>query len=227
MRMRLFVSLRGGTRRRFAGPPRWRETLTRSATAAFRPALGLLLAPLFSALSLASARAEVLIERSFLPHGAAPGSFAIGLPGGVSFCFDPVRGGVSYAWTGGFLDLGPARPGPGKFIGAAQPLGPIMYQESGDAPLRRGDPTRAPAVEFSGYTLHDEAIEFRYTVDGRPVRETIRARPDSRGLIRRFTIAGAGDARWWHVVAGRPAAELKRAADGAFELEVEFAKEAK
>src|SRR5687768_7645481 len=60
-------------------------------------------------------RAEVQVERTFLPD-AAPSSFAIGLPGGVNFCFDPVRCSVSYAWTGDYLDLTPARPGPGKFI---------------------------------------------------------------------------------------------------------------
>ena len=33
-----------------------------------------------------------------------------------------------------------------------------MYQESGAAPLRRGDPTRTPAIEFTGYTLRDDVI---------------------------------------------------------------------
>lgn len=53
------------------------------------------------------------IQRIFLPNGASPSSFAVGLPGGVNFCFDPVRGAVSYVWIGGFLDLTPARPGIG------------------------------------------------------------------------------------------------------------------
>jgi hypothetical protein len=205
---------------------RWLAAL-RPAGRGRRPRLHAWLIPGCLAFLPPIARAEVLIERTFLPHGAAPSSFAIGLPGGVSFCFDPVRGGVSYAWTGGFIDLTPARPGPGKFIAAAQPLGPIVYRESGVAPLRRADSTRAPAVEFSGYNLHNAAIEFRYTVDGMPVRETIRARPDGRGLIRHFTLAGAGDASWWYVVEGRPAVELKREEAGTFVLEVEFAKEAK
>ena len=72
-----------------------------------------------------TARAEVLIERIFMPHDASPSSFAIGLPGGINFCFDPVRGGVSYAWKGGFLDLTPARPGTGKFINPVKLLGPL------------------------------------------------------------------------------------------------------
>lgn len=173
----------------------------------------------FAALAIAlAARAEVQIERGFLPD-AAPSSFAIGLPGGVNFCWDPVRGGVSYAWSGDFLDLSPMRPGAGKFFKPAKLLGPIFYREAGTAPLRRGDPGRAPAVEFTGYTLRTDAIEFRYTVDGTPVREEIRARPGG-GLIRRFHFEGGSDARWWHVADGQPPVELKREAGGTFVLEI-------
>ena len=171
--------------------------------------------------------AEVQIERIFMPLDAAPSSFAIGLPGGVSFCFDPVRGGVSYAWKGGFVDISPARPGAaGKFIQAVKLAGPVAYQESGVAPLRRGDPARPPVVEFTGYTLRDDAVEFRYTVDGTPVREEVRASRDGSALVCRFQIEGGADAKWWHVVNGRPASELKRAA-GAFVLELPLGKEAK
>ena len=169
-------------------------------------------------------RAEVQIERIYLPD-AAPSSFAIGLPGGVNFCFDPVRCAVNYAWPGDFLDITPARPGPGKFIKPAKPLGPLLYRESGVAPLRRGDPNRAPAVEFTGYTLRGDAVEFRYTIDGLAVREEIRARPGGDGLTRRFHLEGGSDARWWHVTDGRPPAELKREAGGALVHDVEFAKE--
>ncbi len=173
--------------------------------------------------AVAAARAELLLERTFLPHGASPSSFAVGLPGGIHFCFDPVRAAVSYVWTGGFVDLSATRPGPGKFLSPAKLLGPVAYQESGDAPLRRGDPARAPVVEFTGYSLRGDAIEFRYTVDGTPVREEIRARPDGAALQRRFHIAAGADARWWHVVAGRPAQELRRERDGAFLLELPLA----
>lgn len=170
-------------------------------------------------------RAEIQVERTFLPD-AGPSSFAIGLPGHVNFVFDQVRCGVSYAWTGDYLDLSPARPGAGKFIKPAKPLGPIVYRESGVAPLRRGDPARLPVVVFAGYTVANDAIEFRYTIDGALVREEIRARANGTGLVRRFHIAGAADAKWWHVADGQPPAELKREGDG-FVLEVPFAKEAK
>lgn len=171
-----------------------------------------------------TARAEVQIDRIFMPHNASPSSFAIGLPGGISFCWDPLRCAVSYVWTGGFIDATPARPGLGKFIDAVKLLGPIVYQETGSVPLRHADPAREPVVEFTGYTLKSDAIEFRYTVDGRPVREEIRARADGRALVRRLQIAGGADARWWHVVAGGPAQELKADASGAFVIELPLAR---
>lgn len=166
--------------------------------------------------------AGLLIERTFLPLGAAPSSFAIGLPGGVNFCFDPVRGGVSYAWTGGFLDIAPVRPGPGKRITEAVLLGPVVYRESGPAPLRRGDAARPPAIDFKGYTLRADAIEFRYTVDGILVREEIRAGPGGRGLARRFHVEGGTDARWWYVTEGKPAVELQPGSGGTIKLDVAF-----
>jgi hypothetical protein len=182
-----------------------------------RAPLVLLLALLVPAL-----RAEVRVERVLLPEGATPGSFAVGLPGGVNFCYDPARGGVSYVWTGGFLELAPARPGPGKFIAAARLLGPVVHREEGTAPLRRGQPAPAPTLSFTGYTLRTAAIEFRYTLDGVPVREEVSARPDGRGLVRRFHPAGGGDARWWHITEGRPPAALDRDATGALVLEVSW-----
>lgn len=185
------------------------------------PSLRRLLA--LSVLLAAAARAEVLVERTIMPLGAGPSSFAIGLPGGMNFCFDAVRGGLDYAWTGGFVDLTNVRPGLGKLITPVKLLGPVVYQEHGPASLRRGDPTRVPVVEFRGYTLRDASVEFRYTVDGILVREEITARAGSPGLTRRFTIEAAGaDSRWWHVIEGQPATELSRDASGAFVLEHVF-----
>jgi hypothetical protein len=183
------------------------------------------LAPLWCLAFLASAtatRAEVQIERTVMPFEAAPSSFAIGLPGGVSFCFDAVRGGVSYAWTGGFIDLASVRPGPGKLITPVKLLGPVAYRESGASPLRRGDPARVPAIEFKGYTLRADAIEFRYTVDGALVREEIRAQGTGAAaqLVRRFAVAGAADAKWWYVVAGQPPRALGPAGTPELKLEI-------
>ena len=152
----------------------------------------------FTAFDSASC-AEILIERIIMPD-AAPSSFAVGLPGGVNFCYDPVRGGLSYVWQGGFLDVSAARPGAGKLIKPAKLLGEVVYRETGALPLRRGEPGRAPTVVFKGYRLREAAVEFLYTVDGVGVREEVRARPEGEGLIRRFQVeAGEGDTRWWYV----------------------------
>ena len=174
-----------------------------------------------SALFALSARAEVLIERTFLPDAHAS-SFAFSLPGGVNFCYDPIRGGVNYAWTGGFLDLANVRP-LNKLIQAATLLGPVVYRETGLAPLRRGDALRVPAIEFKGYTLRDSAVELRYTVDGMAISETISALPAHAGLRRRFKVEAAGaDSKWWHVAEGRPPASLALDGLGAFVLEHVF-----
>ena len=185
-----------------------------------RPALLLLaLSPLPAQPALAPG--EVLVERTFLPDAHAS-SLAFGLPGGINFCYDPTRGGVNYAWTGGFLDLTNVRP-VNKLIKAATLLGPVVYRETGPAPLRRGDPSRAPVVEFKGYTLRPASVEIRYTVDGAPVREEISALPGGAGLARRFHFDRAdADATWFYAVAVRPAAPLARNASGAFILDVSF-----
>ena len=159
--------------------------------------------------------AELLIERTIMPE-AAPSSFAIGFPNGVSMCYDPVRGGVDYAWAGGFVDIAPVRPDMGKLIKPVTLRGPVLYREQGAAPLRRGDPTRKPVVVFKGYRLHGEAIEFLYTVDGLAVREEVRARPQGDGLIRRFRIEATADSRWWYLP-GQTEGAVVKAATGEME----------
>jgi hypothetical protein len=170
------------------------------------------------------ARAEVQIERTLMPFDAGPSSFAIGLPGGVNFCFDAVRGGLSYAWTGGFVDITSVRPGMGKKITPVTLLGPVVYRESGNAPLRRGDPVHPPVVDFKGYTLHAATVEFRYTIDGLLVREEISARPDGTGLVRRFTVENSAGEKWWYAREGQPPAALTFESTGSFTLAVPFGK---
>ena len=165
---------------------------------------------------------EILVERTMLPDAKAS-SFAFGLPGGVNFCYDPIRGGMNYAWTGGFLDVTNVRPAMGKLIKAAQLLGPVVYRETGAAPLRRGPPARAPIVEFTGYTLGQGFVEIRYTIDDSPVREKISALPDQTGLTRTFTFDRSGaDAKWWYVTTGRAATTVTPDAGGSFTLTTLF-----
>ena len=185
-------------------------------------ALALTGAPLPLRAQPALAPDEVLIERVMLPDARA-GCFAFGLPGGVNVCYDPTRGGLNYAWTGGFIDLTEVRP-VNKLIKAATLLGPVVYRETGTSPLRRGDASRAPVVVFKGYTLRPASVELRYTVDGAPVAETISALPNAAGLRRTFRFDRAGaDAPWSYVVEGRPALTLTKDATGSLILDVPFA----
>lgn len=189
-------------------------------------------------LAAASARGDLLIERTLLPD-AAPSAFAVGFPNGVSFCYDVSRGGLSYIWRGGFIELASVRPAAGKSISPVKLLGDVVYREEGFFPLRTGDPQRGVAVSFKGYRLRDNAIEFRYEIDGRLVVEEVALLPDGAGLIRRFRIAGAraGEA-WWYVpgetsggklTAPRTEGDAGRFrfdATQEFSLEVRFEKEA-
>ncbi len=160
---------------------------------------------------------ELQIARTVMAD-AAPSSFAIGFPNGNSFCWDPVRGGLSYAWSGGFADLTPTWPEVGKFVKPAKLLGEVRYRETGSAPLRRGDPLRRPEIAFKGYRLDDAAIEFRYTIDGVLVREQVTS-PDRKRIVRRFQIeAGDSDSRWWYVpgtIDGAPLVSPRGERDGA------------
>ncbi len=142
---------------------------------------------------------ELRIERTLLPD-AAPSSFAVGFPNGVSFCYDVVRGGVSYIWQGGFVDLAPVRPEAGKAISPVKLLGSIVYGESAYSPLRMSDPQRGADIVFKGYRLKADAIVFIYEIDRRRVSEEIRATADGAGLTRRFRIEGASPGEsWWYI----------------------------
>lgn len=171
---------------------------------------------------------ELMLARTVMPD-AAPSSFAVSLPNGAGFCFDPVRGGISYAWQGGFVDLSPALPGVGKFIKPAKLPADAAYRETGPTPLRRGARERQPAVVFKGYRLLPEAVEFHYTVDGVMVREEVSARPAGAGLLRRFRIDPSDtDARWWYVpgaTEGVVTSTGGRLEDGAFRFDAGVARE--
>lgn len=180
---------------------------------------------------------SLLIERTLMPE-AAPSSFAVGFPNGVSFCYDVVRGGVSYVWRGGFVDVTSVRPNAGKAVAPVTLLGKIVYREEGFFPVRPGDPQHGAAFVFKGYRLGENAIEFRYEFGRCEVREEVAPLPDGSGLVRRFRIAGAtADEPWWYVPGPRSGGELvaprgRRDADGfrfdaarEFALEVHFGKE--
>lgn len=197
-----------------------------------------LLAATATAATTARGVDSVLIERTLLPD-AAPSSFAIGFPNGVSFCYDVVRGGLSYAWRGGFVDVTNVRPNAGKSIKPVKLLGNVVYREEGFFPLRHGDPQHGVELVFKGYRLTGNAIEFRYEVDGHRVREVVTPLAEGSGLLRRFHIDDpAGGEAWWYVPGKQSGGKLAAphsapdaggfrfaAAAKDFSLEIHFEKE--
>jgi mono/diheme cytochrome c family protein len=116
------------------------------------------------------------LVRTFLPD-MGPWSIAIGYPEQISLAFDAKRCRLAYAWTGEFLDVGPAWTGrggqPAKLLGKRFWTGPDgfpwTFTESGaapedfptlfadpmlGAPLPDGAvPYASPRLRFLGYDL--------------------------------------------------------------------------
>lgn len=139
--------------------------------------------------------AGVLLERGYLPD-AKPNAFAVGFSNGVSVCFDPVRGGLNYAWSGGFVDVASIRPGMGKTVAPVALLGTIVYRETAESPWRVGRRDHVPVLQFRGYAVAGDRIEFVYTLDRIEVREQMRPR-EGGGLTRSFRLSGEPGPVWF------------------------------
>jgi hypothetical protein len=129
-----------------------------------------------------------LVIRSFLEDGP-PRAISVGLPGGVSYCFDSETKSVAFGWTGDFLDVGPDRGtaenkrggGWSKVLGKRFSVGDLGF------PLRFGDPKKKPEVSFEGYR-RTAVPEFLMLVDGVELRQTVRAAGDGAGLVYEFSL---------------------------------------
>lgn len=134
-------------------------------------------------------RARVL--REFMPN-CGPAAIAVSLPGDQNYCWDAGACQFRYAWQGKFVDLGyQKKDGPAKI------LGDTYYTAGSDLPLRPGDASHIPEVEFLGYRLIDSFPEFHYKIDGIEVRELIQLRPDGPGLVRHFKMATPDQPVWF------------------------------
>jgi mono/diheme cytochrome c family protein len=101
----------------------------------------------------------------------SPRSIAVGLPGKVSYCFDAYTSELRYVWNGPFLDVKPMWTLRGA--GPVKILGQKCYTAPTEFPLRIGDPTMTPSVQYLGYDLIQGYPQFRYEVNGVLVRELI------------------------------------------------------
>ena len=107
-------------------------------------------------------RDRAIVIRWDMPE-SSPASFAVGLPGGVSFCFDAGESKLRYAWQGGFVDMtrtlfkkkNPAT----NLTETAEIVGDIFFWE-GPFPIRVGDRDRIPQRKFRGYRLVNSVPSF-------------------------------------------------------------------
>lgn len=116
-------------------------------------------------------------------EGAAARTIAVGLPGGMNYCFDAGACCVQFGWAGAYLDVGPDRDGRGgrpcKTLGKRFGVGDVGF------PLRTATGAKRP-VKFRGYRTHGTP---RMSLDwgGQPVHWEIGPAPAALGL--RYTFA--------------------------------------
>ena len=170
-------------------------------------------------------RSGLRVERLPLPE-LAPSSVAIGFPEGVGVGIDPVRGAVSVVWLGEFVDVSAVRPGAGKLHRPLIYPGLVIHRERGAGPLRLGEPTRRPTVDFAGYRVLADSIELRTRVDGHALTETLRVMPDRRGLERRIE-TGERQGTWSYVADDGTARTLVRDGQGRLVLDLIFPESAR
>ena len=140
---------------------------------------------------------KAIVIRWDMPE-ATPAAIAVGLPGGISYCFDAGESRLRYAWRDGFVDMTPtlfAKKNPAtNLTETAAIVGEIFFRE-GAYPIRVDDRDRIPQRRFRGYRLVDSVPEFRYEVDGVAVRERIDR--NGAGLVRRFLIPRVDRPMWF------------------------------
>ena len=133
-------------------------------------------------------RNRAIVVRWDMPE-ATPAAIAVGLPGGISYCFDAGESRLRYAWRGGFVDLTRTlltkKNRETNLTETAQIVGDVFFRE-GRYPLRVGAEDRIPQRRFLGYRLVDSVPEFHYLVDGVSVHERIT--PVEKGIARRFRL---------------------------------------
>ena len=128
-------------------------------------------------------------------EGAAARTIAVGLPGGMNYCFDAEAGCVQFGWAGAYIDVGPDRDGRGgrpcKILGKRFPVGNVGF------PLRTEDGERRP-VRFSGYRTHGTPT-MSLDWGGQAVRWTVAPAPAAIGLRYTFALPSAKEAVQFHI----------------------------
>lgn len=137
-----------------------------------------------------------IVDRLFMPD-CGPAAIVVGLENDHSYVFDAGACRLRYAWTGGYIDPAPQFEAAGSLF--ANVLGRVYWRDPirAGAPIRLGTASNIPEVAFGGYRLVEGTPEFRYTLDGRAVTESIRAGAHTADhvepLVRRFQIDAQGE----------------------------------
>lgn len=127
-----------------------------------------------------------VMSRTFMPE-SSPASIAVGLKGGISYCFDTAPLMLRYAWSGGFVDNSEVFKG---HVANQQATleGEVFYRTESPRALRMGSGGASGRGEFRGYRMVEGRPQYRYTIDGTEVRERITPIPDGPGLRRTFRL---------------------------------------
>jgi plastocyanin len=126
-----------------------------------------------------------VVSRTFLPD-CGPAAIAVGLPGGLSYCFDATACRLRYAWKGGFVDNTEQWAGKGFIWGKV--VGRVFYRAPILPWLRLGSREHIPAPHWEGYMLVDGYPEFLYSLDGAEVSELVRPHSGGGGLDITFQV---------------------------------------
>jgi len=148
---------------------------------------------------------EPVLFHCFLTD-VSPRAIAVGLPGKVSYSFDAYTSQLRYVWTGPFLDVKSMWTLRGA--GPVKVLGQKCYTAPAEFPLRVGDPTTTPRVQYLGYDLIEGYPQFRYNVNGVLVRELINLQESagaSNKLACHFELGAVDKDVWFN---GGPAATV-------------------
>lgn len=105
------------------------------------------------------------VVREFMPD-CGPAAIAIGMPNGISACWDAGTCELRYVWSGGFIEI------PYRKNDRAKIIGKVFSREAPGSGLRIGD-SETREADFLGYRLIDSFPEFRYRLNGIEVREKI------------------------------------------------------
>jgi hypothetical protein len=108
-------------------------------------------------------------------------AICVGLPNGVSYCFDSETCQLAYIWTGGFLDMAPHWQNQSGM--PTPPIGEPFYLQPPAEGLRIG----AQKPVFTGYEIVGGIPRFEFTLGGASVRLLIEA-PTPGSIRQTFTI---------------------------------------